>query len=84
MEITEIHLCSYLRMSAQSTQDFLRTKEIIRTVFNAVKPIQPYATSYEKQYQKTQIVTLLTYHPHYPLLTPKHTHTLPTTHIVIH
>ena len=49
METTEIHLCLYFIMSTQSTQDFLTTKEIIRTVFYAVETIQPYATSYKKK-----------------------------------
>ena len=54
IETTEIHLWLHFRMPAQITQDFLTTKEIFRTVFNAVNPIQPYATSYEKK-QKTKL-----------------------------
>ena len=39
LETTELHLWSHLRMSEQKTQDFLTTKEIIRTIFNAVNPM---------------------------------------------
>ena len=62
-------------MSAQITQDFLTTKEIFRTVFNAVKPIQPYAKSYEKNTRKPNCNTINL--PPTLALTDTHTHPYP-------